>query len=133
MIAARCVTVILLVRVVGAIFAAGAIGNRKGRRRRRFLLGLFLGWIGVIIIALIPPTRDMLVLRERERLQIQREAAEYMGVSRRPGPRCSPAAPRSRPTLSFSSISHGRIPSRSAKTPMYRSRSQVCQPGPRLR
>lgn len=70
------VTVFLLVWVVGAIFAAGAIGNRKGRPGTGFLLGLFLGWIGVIIIAVTPPTRDMLILRERERQQIQREAAE---------------------------------------------------------
>ena len=67
---------ILLIWVVAAIFAASAIGNRKGRPGTGFLLGLFLGWIGVVIIALIPPTRDMLVQRERERLQIQREAAQ---------------------------------------------------------
>lgn len=66
---------ILLVWVVAAIFAASAIGNRKGRPAAGFLLGLFLGWIGVIVIALIPPTRDALVQRERERQQIQREAA----------------------------------------------------------
>jgi hypothetical protein len=76
---------ILLVWVVAAIFVAGAIGNRKGRPGTGFLLGLFLGWIGVVIIACIPPTREMLVLRERERLQIQREAAEYMGGQSPPG------------------------------------------------
>ena len=69
-------TGILIVWVIGAIFAAGTIGNHKGRPGTGFLLGLFLGWIGVVIIALIPPTHDMLVQRERERLQIQREAAE---------------------------------------------------------
>jgi MFS family permease len=79
------VTVILLVWVVGAIFAAGAIGNRKGRSGTGFLLGLFLGWIGVIIIAFIPPTREMLVLRERERQQIQREATESMRGQSPPG------------------------------------------------
>jgi hypothetical protein len=67
---------ILLVWIVAAVFVAGAIGNRKGRPGTGFLLGLFLGWIGVIIIAVTPPTRDMLVQRERERQQIQREAAQ---------------------------------------------------------
>ena len=79
------VTVILLVWVVGAIFAAGTIGNRKGRPGTGFLLGLFLGWIGVVIIAVTPPTREMLVLQERERQQIQREAAEYTGGQSPPG------------------------------------------------
>jgi MFS family permease len=79
------VTVILLVWVVGAIFAAGTIGNRRGRPGTGFLLGLFLGWIGVIIIAFIPPTRDVQVQRERERLQIQREAAESMRPQSPPG------------------------------------------------
>jgi hypothetical protein len=68
-------TLILLVLALTAIFTAGAIGNRKGRPLAGFLLGLLLGWIGVIIIAVLPPTRDMQVQRERERLQIQREAA----------------------------------------------------------
>ncbi len=67
-------TLILLIWVLGAIFTASAIGNRKGRPGTGFLLGLILGWIGVAIIALTPPTRDMQVQRERERQQIQREA-----------------------------------------------------------
>jgi hypothetical protein len=60
--------------VTGAVIAT-AIGNwRKGRPLTGFLLGLFLGWIGVIIIALMPPTREKRVQRERERLEIEREA-----------------------------------------------------------
>ena len=66
---------ILLIWTGTAIFAADIIGGRKGRRGTGFLLGLFLGWLGVAIIACTPPTRDMLVRRERERLQIQREAS----------------------------------------------------------
>jgi hypothetical protein len=68
--------IVLLFWVLAAVLAASAIGKRKGRRGTGFLLGLLLGWIGVIIIAVIPPTRDMLVQRERERQQIQREARE---------------------------------------------------------
>jgi TctA family transporter len=60
---------------VTGIVVATAIGNRrKGRPWTGFLLGLFLGWIGVIIIALIRPTHEKLVQRERERLQVEREA-----------------------------------------------------------
>lgn len=70
------VAVVLLVWVLAAMFAGDAIGRRKGRRTAGFLLGLLLGWIGVAIIALTPPTRDMLIRRERERQQIQREARE---------------------------------------------------------
>jgi MFS family permease len=83
------VTVILLIWVVGAIFAAGAIGNRKGRPGTGFLLGLFLGWIGVIIIALTPATHDMQVQIERHRLRIQREAQDPP-PSRLPFPRRGP-------------------------------------------
>ena len=65
---------ILLIYAVTAIFAAASIGNRKGLPLAGFLLGFFLGWIGVAIIALMSPTHDALVRRERNRLQIQREA-----------------------------------------------------------
>jgi len=68
-------TLILIIWVAIAAIVAARIGSRrKGRPNLGLILGLLLGWIGVIIIACVPPTRDMLVLRERERLQIQREA-----------------------------------------------------------
>jgi predicted membrane channel-forming protein YqfA (hemolysin III family) len=69
-------TLILLIWAVAAAVVAYHIGNRKGRPGTGLLLGLLLGWIGVIIIAFVPPTHDALVQRERERLQIQREAQE---------------------------------------------------------
>ncbi len=67
-------TLILLIWELGAIAAASIIGGRKGRRWTGFLLGLVLGWIGVIIIAFTSPTHEKLVQRERERLQVEREA-----------------------------------------------------------
>ncbi len=65
---------ILLIWVAAAAVTATAIGRRKGRPWAGFLLGLLLGWIGVIVIAVIPPTHDALVARERERMEVQREA-----------------------------------------------------------
>ncbi len=68
-------TLVLIINAIIATIVAARIGSRrKGRPNLGLILGLLLGWIGVIIIACVPPTRDMLVLRERERLQIQREA-----------------------------------------------------------
>lgn len=62
-----------------AVVVATIVGGRKGRRGAGFALGLFLSWIGVVIIAVMPPTHDMLVLREEERLQVQREARGGLG------------------------------------------------------
>jgi uncharacterized membrane protein len=64
----------LLIVYVPAVVLAVRIGERKGRGVPGLLLGLLLGWLGVIIIALTSPTREKLVQRERERLEIQREA-----------------------------------------------------------
>ena len=50
------------------------VGDRKGRQGTGLALGLLLGWIGVIIAAMMPATRARLVQRERERLAIEREA-----------------------------------------------------------
>ena len=69
-------TLILLIWVVAAAVTSTIIGSRKGRPWTGFLLGLLLGWIGVIIIAVTSSTRAERVERERERLQIQREARE---------------------------------------------------------
>jgi len=69
-------TLILLVWALGGIIAATLTGRRKGRPWTGFILGLLLGWIGVVVIAVTPPTHAMRVQRERERLQIQREAQE---------------------------------------------------------
>jgi hypothetical protein len=67
-------TLLVLVWVLSSVAAATVIGRRKGRPWTGFLLGLVLGWIGVLIIAVTPPTHGMRVQRERERLDIEREA-----------------------------------------------------------
>lgn len=46
----------VLVFWVVPIFVGIAIGRPK--RRMGFLYGLFLGWLGVIILALLPPAAD---------------------------------------------------------------------------
>lgn len=69
-------TLILLIWALGGIIAATIAGRRKGRPWTGFVLGLLLGWIGVIVIAVTPPTHAMRVQRERERQRIQREAAQ---------------------------------------------------------
>jgi hypothetical protein len=67
---------VLLIWVAAAAAAGAVIGARKGRRGTGIMLGLVFGWIGVIVIACIPPTHETLVQRERERLRVQREAQE---------------------------------------------------------
>ena len=59
------------------IFDAGIgylIGNRKGRPVLGVTLGFVLGLIGWIILALVKPTHDELVRREREQQRIKSEA-----------------------------------------------------------
>jgi hypothetical protein len=73
-------TALIIISWILAVIVAARIGSRiKGRPTLGLLLGLFLSWIGVIIIALVSPTHDMLVLREEERLQVQREARDGLG------------------------------------------------------
>ncbi len=73
-------TALIIISWIIAVIVAARIGSRlKGRPNLGIILGLFLSWIGVIIIAVMPPTHDMRVLREEERLQIQREARDGLG------------------------------------------------------
>jgi hypothetical protein len=49
------------------IVVGSLVGNRKGRLVLGLVLAVLLGWIGVIIIAVIPPTRAERLRRERMR------------------------------------------------------------------
>jgi uncharacterized membrane protein YfcA len=66
-----------MIYVIAIIIGAAigfAIGQHKGRPALGLILGALLGFIGWIIVAVIPPTRAKLVEREQRRLTIQRDA-----------------------------------------------------------
>ena len=70
-------TALIIIAWVVAAIVAARIGSRvKGRPTLGLILGLLLSWVGVVIIAVWPPSHDMLVLREEERLRVQREARD---------------------------------------------------------
>lgn len=60
------VVVFLLIILLGVlpIWISVHLGNQKGHYLAGWLLGLFLGWIGVIIMAILSPSADS----ERQRL-----------------------------------------------------------------
>ena len=64
----------LLVIWVLAIGVAYLIGERKGRTGEGLALGILLSWLGVIIIAVMQPSRAEKIRRESERLRIAEEA-----------------------------------------------------------
>lgn len=67
---------IFIVWVVLAAAAASWVGWKvKGRPLTGFLLGVLLGWLGVLIIALVPPAPEMRVQRELQRRAIEDEAS----------------------------------------------------------
>jgi hypothetical protein len=65
--------VVAFISTIAATWAGGAIGRRKDRQTAGIVLGLLLGWLGVIIICFVGPTR-----RERDR----RAAAATRGWGR---------------------------------------------------
>jgi predicted membrane protein len=54
---------LLLLWAVSATITAAILGRRKRRPWTGFLLGLILGWIGVIVIAVVPARRPALQAR----------------------------------------------------------------------
>lgn len=48
------------------IVVGSLVGNRKGRLALGLVLAILLGWIGVIIIAVVPPSRAERLRRGRE-------------------------------------------------------------------
>jgi hypothetical protein len=66
------------------------LGNSKGRLAMGLVLGIVLGWIGVIIVACVPPTRAAQIRRERQRQQI----AQAVWTGQQP---CPPQQPWPQP------------------------------------
>jgi hypothetical protein len=69
-------TVVVLVSWALAVLAAYAIGRRKGRVPLGVVLGVVLGWVGVLILACLPRTHARKVELAREELQVRAEALE---------------------------------------------------------
>lgn len=59
-------TLVFLVIWLAMAFIAGVIGRLRGRWALGVTLGIFLGMIGILIIALIPKNYDNLARQEAE-------------------------------------------------------------------
>jgi hypothetical protein len=64
----------LLIFWVAPWVIGGLVGSRKGLVALGIVLGVLLGWIGVIIIAFVRPTQAELVRREHERMLARQQA-----------------------------------------------------------
>ena len=87
---------LLIVAIVAlaCAFAGQAIGKPKGYAGAGFGLGLFLGIIGVIIIACIPKSRETQIEAAQQDLEIQAEAARRAGYPFPPQAPQEPWQPR---------------------------------------
>jgi hypothetical protein len=73
-------TLFIIVWCVAATIVGAFVGDYKGRTWTGVLLGFFLGWIGVIITACLPPTQEKRVQRMQRDMHLQDEAKRrYLG------------------------------------------------------
>ena len=71
-------TFVITVAVLCGI-AGWGIGNRKGHPIWGLALGLFLSFIGIIIIVLVPTTEEKRIRNAETRLRIENEARRRTG------------------------------------------------------
>ena len=69
------------------VAAAAAVGawigySVKGRPLTGFLLGVFLGWLGVLILLFLPRTAEKKVQREMRSQAIREETSQGSGQAR---------------------------------------------------
>jgi Na+/proline symporter len=65
------VYIILIAFLVAPIFVAQMIG--KPKNRQGWVWGLFLGWLGVIIVACLGPNTPALTAKQREVAELEAE------------------------------------------------------------
>ena len=87
---------LLIVAIVAlaCAFAGQAIGKPRASQGQASRLGLFLGVIGVIIIACIPKSREAEIEQAQRQYEIQAEAARRAGY---PFPPQTPQGPWQQP------------------------------------
>lgn len=73
--------IIYLIAALACGFIADAIGKRKGRAGD-FWLGLILGPLGVLIVAVMPASQEGKVRLAAERLKIEQEAQRLLDAER---------------------------------------------------
>lgn len=59
------VLIVIAIVWVAPIFVAASVGNPKGRAG--WLYGILLGWLGVLLVALLPPKPHVQVAIQQER------------------------------------------------------------------
>lgn len=72
------ILIILLILYILAVIICAKLGNKKGRRDLGWIVGLFLGWLGVVIMLVVSRTHEQEVLNARRRLRVEAEARGEM-------------------------------------------------------